>query len=64
MIVRRLNLTEELRLIAHGKPAHLPVDIIAGWALDYLRTIPELSAPKGDELEFLDAMYCLEDPRP
>jgi hypothetical protein len=64
MIVRRLDLTKELRLIARGKPAHLPVDIIACWTLEYLRTIPELSAPKGDELEFLEAMYRLEDPRP
>ena len=64
MIIRRVNMMHELKQLAHGKKSHLPVEIIAGWALRHV-VIEEMPTPaRRDEVRWLNALYALKDLRP
>lgn len=61
--IQRLNMERELVLLAHGKKTHTLPEVIADWALEFVRA--DLPAPAHhDELQWLEKLYRLEDPRP
>ncbi len=58
---RKINLAQELRRVAQGKPIDTPISILADLALPYVRN-PKRD-PKNTELRFLRRLYALEDTR-
>jgi hypothetical protein len=62
MRYQKLELTTELRRVARGQKPRMPVDVLADWALGYVKgAIPP--PPQIDEVQFLERLYRLPDIR-
>ena len=63
MAYARINIRQELRRVAKGKPTKVPVEILAELVLSAWSAMAEIEAPKSDEVRWLENLHRLGDKR-
>jgi hypothetical protein len=57
------DMLEDLDRLAHGETTRTPAQIIALWALPRVEASCHVHPHHDDSVEWLEALYRLEDPR-